>query len=307
MVNIPKTAAEYRAAFEAGNVKRFLDVYWENFRANWPAIKPLNGVRQWSYMRKEKRRLPVVVAAAGPSLENALPLLAAYKDRFLLITVDAARDRVMGFGARPHVTVTADPQPMAAQFFKNYERGQLVVACAWQHPDLFRTIRPQDTVVFTERLSPEHQVYKLFWKEVENKWLPDPGWFGRLVTASCVGNTAVALAYWMGATEVIIVGMDLCWKAEGIEWVVGEEYISYELLDMNGTPVKTGVQYHQALLLLQEACAKAPGCRFINATGAGLLYGSKGIEVMPLEAALEQCAGPAVKWEYQLRKRMKAV
>ena len=172
---------------------------------------------QWSHDCSSQRlrfglpqtTLPVIVAGAGPSLEQHLEFLKQHRSRFYLLAVDTAYSTLLQSGITPDLTVVQE-----SQFYNLYD--------FLSHPqlqcDLLADISSYPRVV---RLADEWNCGKrvyLFASE-----FADISLFHRLKAADLlppifpplgsVGTTAVRAALQISNSEVIIAGLDFAFPS----------------------------------------------------------------------------------------------
>jgi hypothetical protein len=153
--------------------------------------------------------LPVVVAGAGPSLEDFIHAYHDFdlKDRCLIVACDAALVKLQKHGIRPDI----------------------VTRCERKLTTIFRDVRPDDTrdVFYAaypwtppEYFSLFPNSFMLFRDNGVCKWSGyDPGAVNGGVSSA---NAAFELAYLLGAKEIILTGVDLCFL-EGKSHIEGTE------------------------------------------------------------------------------------
>lgn len=91
----------------SATLKRFGRLWVRNLARNLDEIPRHPGV---AGLEGRFEGIPAVVAAAGPSLDEVLPLLAALRDRAVLVCVDTALRSLLGAGIEPDFVVVVDPQ-----------------------------------------------------------------------------------------------------------------------------------------------------------------------------------------------------
>lgn len=269
-----------------------------NWAINWPKVRTLPGVKAW--FGKFINR-PAVFAGAGPGLERALPILAALRDRFIIIAADAAMRRMIAGGVRPHITVACDRSPRVADYFSEYQPGDLVAALPFISPLAMNIFRVADLAPFTELCNEEHETGKNFWLPVRKKYLGgDPDYFGRLAAIGTVAAAGIDLAAVMKCSPIALVGMDLSFEEGGER---GETNL-LECTDVNGAARLTCINFHAYKLGLEKYFGDIGGAgRVVNATGAGILHVNCTLDTP--EASLPKYAGEKQNYSWLLRKELK--
>jgi len=164
---------------------------------------------------------PVVVAGAGPSLEDHLDALKAIQDKVVLVAVDTALPVLFGAGIRPFVVCSVDPRDLSKRHFEKVPKDAdfLLWADFGTHPDVVAGFH--DRVVFGS--------------------IPDTvaGYFQVLKPLLSIvhGGTNVALqamqaAVYLGASTVYLLGVDLAFKrnqryAKGVVYQYGPSEYGY--------------------------------------------------------------------------------
>ncbi|MGA2976747.1 MAG: 6-hydroxymethylpterin diphosphokinase MptE-like protein [Spirochaetia bacterium] len=83
--------------------------------------------------------LPVVVAGAGPSLEQSISALSQLRDRYLLVAVDTALPCLLASGMAPDIIIALEAQVANIQdFISGRSQGSLVACDLSSHPSAAR-------------------------------------------------------------------------------------------------------------------------------------------------------------------------
>jgi hypothetical protein len=197
------------SAFNAKVLKAWLPKWIRNAADNYNHI---SGAPSLGWLRASAKGLPVIVCGIGPSLDDDIPALRMAQNNAIIVATDAAVRPLLAGGVKPHLAVNFDCKQEQATLFSGLDRFTrhiplLANSClsrhaldAWAGPKLFFNMQHvgvefMDVVLPT--LYPE---------------------FGQLSNHGTVGNTAILLAYQMGAKTILLSGMDLCYRKDGDGW-----------------------------------------------------------------------------------------
>ncbi|MFC2076566.1 6-hydroxymethylpterin diphosphokinase MptE-like protein [candidate division KSB1 bacterium] len=145
--------------------------------------------------------VPVVIIAAGPSLDKNLPYLRSLKGRALLIAVDTIIRTLQKEGVDPDMVLSIDYTAHTGRYFEGVDSSRYVLAFDPEvYPDVLRY----------------HQGLK-FAIDLEGKpvlkWARNyAGHKGLLPKGLSVAHTAFSLALEMGCEPIIFVGQDLAFS-----------------------------------------------------------------------------------------------
>ena len=231
--------------------------------------------------------VPVVVVAAGPSLDRVLPEIAAVRDRALVVAVDTAARPLLGAGITPDLIVALDPSEVNATHLAD------LPACPDTPLVAEGSLDPHALASFHGRT--------LFFRVADHHpwpWLRSLGHDRHLLRAwGSVLTTAFDLALTMGADPIAFVGADLAFTdgrpyARGTtfeeEWrraiAWGHSLTSSwaqrvsawpEMLEpgVDGTPARTAPHLRAFRDWIATEAGRAAGRTVVNATGAGVLVG----------------------------------
>ena len=142
----------------------------------------------------------VVIAGAGPSLDEAVGPIKAVRGRYTLLAADAAVGPLIRSGVMPDLIVTVDPQPIVYSHFEGVPRSVLgripAVLSLFSCPEvfdlfdrkyLFFTLHPLNRLFDAPRLVGE----------------------GAVMNHQSVGAFALDVALRMGFTSLYLAGFDL--------------------------------------------------------------------------------------------------
>jgi hypothetical protein len=229
------------------------------------------------------KNVPLVLAAAGPSLDLNAHKLRDVADRCFILAVDTSLRPLLAAGVTPHAVMVADPAELNARHVVGAvpESVTMIAEQAVQPAVLDSASR---RFLFGLGLFPDPLFAKYgFAKSTLEVW-------GSVATA------ALDLACRMGANPIIFIGQDFGFSR-------GKEYASHTIfhanpftpeiggplqeLDISGTPIHTtenliAYRNHFVRRIRQQS-----GIRFINATEGGILR--EGVEILSLDEALAQC------------------
>ena len=257
--------AATRRATEDSNSR--IDLMWwkrwfANLEANeseWksrPALSSLFG--SWKGER-------CIVAGAGPSLKENLPLLEeAAKCGWRIVSVDRAFTMLKEGGIRPDITVSSDAGACVTDFFDKATPGSddVFALSVITHPDVYKKLSNCQIYVYSCA-----NPFSAFWRfaaERLSKGVPclRPGF---IVTFS-----AVDLALWMGANPIMTVGNELSWR-EGAP--TEKCYEDAKLIRAPGGRI-TISSFLKAARAFRFFSARYPDVEFIDASG-GIAEGWK--------------------------------
>jgi hypothetical protein len=143
--------------------------------------------------------LPVVVAGAGPSLGDCLPLLAKLRARYLLVGVDTALPVLAASGMMPDIVVALEAQSVNLQdFIPDRGARALLASDLSSHPSVNRLF-PGRLFFFSSRFAPLRIFERLEVAGLCPKAFPAFG---------SVGVAAVHSALAISASDVYLAGLD---------------------------------------------------------------------------------------------------
>lgn len=203
--------------------------------------------------------MPAIICGAGPSLEEAIPLLESLKSQAILIAGGSAAAALSRHGIVPHLVAHLDPEP-PLQRFLNQENFE--TPCFYQsrvsHALLERVHGPLIWM-------PGGGSYAM------EDWLPNAcGLFSERVDGGwTASNFCASIAAHLGCSCIIFVGMDLSCGPDGVyaSNLSGDEHILIEL--------EKDTLYSKRDWLMSAqwfgAFAKAhPEIQWVNATARGI-------------------------------------
>lgn len=180
-------------------LRRFDRLWTKNTFKNCHYFFTRGGV---SILRGRFRGLPAIVVAAGPSVEQDLPLLKQHSRNSVLIAVDTVLNTLLNRGIHPDFVVTVDPQLINSHHLASlvippgtYELPVLVADPA-VYPTVLRTYRGE--VLITSSVFSPGRIIEQF-AEIK----------GSIAAGGSVATAAFDLARIMGADPIILMGLDL--------------------------------------------------------------------------------------------------
>ncbi len=174
----------------------------ENLWMNLPAITHSYGIRDVS---DKLTHQPVIVAAAGPSLDNNVHQLRPVQNQITIICVDTAYRTLIHNGITPDIIVSTDPTSLNQAHFEGLKPDPSAILAF--DPEVYHPI---------PKRWPYDRLFLNLEKNAFTRWIEDcMGPFGYLPKGGSVGHTAFYLARALGADPIVFIGLDLAFNTEG--------------------------------------------------------------------------------------------
>jgi hypothetical protein len=186
-----------RRRVNLNTLNRFGKLWLRNLLANAAEFAQAPGVGQLS---DRFDGIPALVLAAGPSLDEVLPLLVPLRQRLLLIAVDTSHRLCREAGGNADLLVTVDPQYWNARHLDRAELADTVVVSeSSAHPRIFRQLNQASAALYF--ISSFFPLGRLLEEAVGSKGIVGAG--------GSVATTAWDLARLVGCRTVYMAGLDL--------------------------------------------------------------------------------------------------
>lgn len=245
--------------------------------------------------------VPIVICAAGPSLDRVSAELARLRHRALIIAADTALRPLVRAGIAPDLVVAIDPTTMNGRHLVDLPRlgDTYLVAEASVDP---RAINAFVGRTFFARVGRFHPWP---WLETHGVQCGHLQVWGSVLTAAC------DLAIRLGGGPILLAGTDLAytdgqpycrhttfevdWDAQALRDGIDVEEVWRRRLkdagtlepDVHGVPVRTAPHLIAFRNWVRAFVSAAPRHRFLNVSGAGILHGA-GIGQASLGDVLEK-------------------
>lgn len=187
--------AQARGRVNGATFERFGALWKRNLVKN---LQHARDVRPVSALAGTGRGRPAVIAAAGPSLNEALGWLETHRDRFVLVAVDTAWPTLAHHGIVPDLLVVLDGQYWNSRHVDPPVPGSTAVVTEWVGPPRAFRLAPGRTFVAGSSVP--------FLRRWESQAWGD---LGALPSGGSVATAAWSLVLGLGCPEVAFVGLDL--------------------------------------------------------------------------------------------------
>ncbi len=148
---------------------------------------------------------PLILVAAGPSLDESFDFLKNVKRKAAIAVVNSAYRAVVNNGIIPDFTVAVDPKEGTFRGYEGTNTNETALVCSY-------IVYPEVSKTFEGRIFPlsSHNVLisRLF--QVLNLKV-DPG----IIGDGTVSSTVVNLAAFMGCSEIYLLGQDMAVRPDG--------------------------------------------------------------------------------------------
>lgn len=203
------SAAQARARVNTATYGRFGGLWQRNLLRNEASAR---AVRPLKALEGLRAGAPAVVAAAGPSLADALDWMVRLRDRYVLIAVDTAWPALAARGVEPDFLVVLDGQYWNARHVDRDPPDRTVVVTEWCGPPRAFRLAPGRTYAAATSIP-------FLRRREEGLW----GTLGSLPSGGSVATAAWSLALLLGCTEVAFAGLDLGYP-RGLTHVPGSQF-----------------------------------------------------------------------------------
>ncbi|MCM1273724.1 MAG: DUF115 domain-containing protein [Clostridium sp.] len=210
--------------------------------------------------------MPVIIVAAGPSLEKNMSYINEAKGKAFIIVVDTAVARVMGKGIRPDAIISMDGEKPVDMFQVKGIEDVPFLAEVGTNSDVLEHVGPKDLFFMSANSGIWTKLFKNAGSEIED-----------IESGLSVTTEAVALAVSWGIKKIILIGADLAFTNFGADGnnskmnLQGEDKDYIYVKGMNGDDVLTRRDYYIYLKWLENMASENMDVEFIDATEGGAL------------------------------------
>lgn len=245
----------FNVTFAAGY--HFLKNYWLNFCS----LATHHGI---SVLKNVFKDIPVIVVAAGPSLDKNIHLLNECREHAIVIAAGTTIGALRSHGIQPDFFVVSDVRPDNYEVLKEHlATGAALVSSVSTN---YKIIEQYPTSVYFFKSGYDYSAgsLSLFQDIVEVRQ-----------TVS-VTTGAVDFAVKCGAKKVVLLGQDLAY-ASGKEYAEGTTGAGYAMLERvlipgcNGQMVESNPTFKATVEYYNQYVLMYPDVQFINATEGGAL------------------------------------
>lgn len=179
-------------------LEKFSSLWLKNSAKNLKTFSQSSGISIYKNMLN--RKIPVLICAAGPTLEETLPYLNEIKNKAFIIAVDTALRSLLKYNVQPDFILLIDPQYYAANHIAGLSSPESVLITESSvYPSVMRFDCRKK--VFCESLFPLGQYF-------ERKLLPEKS-LGKITAGGSVSTSAWDFAKYIGAEKIYMAGLDL--------------------------------------------------------------------------------------------------
>jgi hypothetical protein len=242
-------------------------VRWDNTCANLPAFLSAPSVEA---LAGAFAGAPLVLVAAGPSLDDALPFLRRVAPHALVVTGNTSFRALAAHGISPHLTVTIDPFPGTELGYDGQPLGHThLISPVFAYPGVHRR--------FTGRLFGMPDESQLLRRLRTAAGLPPAP---SLLGEATVSTTVLNLAAYFGCNRVVFVGQDFAVADDGRTHAADTFYTDLGLNRQDNEKVQrlpgttrpavtVPTRHVWYLRAVEERIARTPSIRFLNTSHCG--------------------------------------
>jgi hypothetical protein len=195
--------AASRRDINLNTLKRFGRLWVRNLARNIPLISSSPGIR---CLEGRFAGIPVLLAAAGPSLDEVLPHLREIRKRCLIVAVDTSYAACLRAGCRPDFIVVVDPQYWNTRHLDRASQGNaILVSESSTHPRIFRLLPGK--VFLGGSIFPLGRYLE---EATDSK--------GKLGAGGSVSTSAWDFSRLIGGSPLIVAGLDLGFPAKNTHY-----------------------------------------------------------------------------------------
>ena len=250
-----------------------------------------------SYVDAFPAELPVIIVAAGPSLEKNVELLREAKGKAFILVVDSAIRTVMKRGIKPDAVITVDNNKELHNFEAEGLSDVVMLADMGASTDALDMVKPKDLIFYTSDFLVWDRLFREQGSEIRS-----------LFSGGSVALAAMALAVEWGFKKIIMIGQDLA-LTSGKQYADGDKLTGNEhfrgnlvtIKDIYGEDVLTKMDYFMFIKNIEDLAYEYPDVDFIDATEGGAF--KKNTRIMTLRDAIDEYCKVACDVEGILRSK----
>ncbi|WP_068778971.1 motility associated factor glycosyltransferase family protein [Paenibacillus sp. GM2] len=256
----------------------------ENVLFNLPYINKDNSAKK---LKEFAKGSTAIIVGSGPSLKYDIEYLRAVKSKCLIIAAGSSIQALEHYGVTPHMVVSMDGGIPNYKVFENIDTGKVpLVFCSQIN---YHIVENYKAPVFSSVLEADGLTPYIVGKES----LP------KFQSTTSVTGTAMQLAVYMGASEIVLTGQDLSYP-ENQFYTLGVNHLTSSIINNelskakelvpnvdggeNLTTLKMKVTLNDLGLLVQFIVLQ--DVRVINSSKHGAVI--SGTEWRPMEELLPQ-------------------
>ncbi|MBR1391539.1 MAG: motility associated factor glycosyltransferase family protein [Lachnospiraceae bacterium] len=243
--------------------------------------------------------VPVIIVAAGPSLNKNIETLKLAEGKAFIIVVDAALRAVYDHHVHVDMAISVDSR-VPDRFFEGIDISEI--------PFVFEPISRSEII--------DRHRGRRFYDGMPNRYFQNiaeeltTGKYAAMKTGGSVSTVVFSLAIYLGFRVIVFVGQDLAFTGgqtynQSLKFSKTEDEIyqkeRYNVLvkGQDGSMLETDYQMDMYRQWIENSIKMLPkGIRVIDATEGGALI--EGTEIMTLQQAIEECCHTQVDFKSML-------
>ena len=217
-----------------------------------------------------------VILAGGPSLDELLPWVQQNRKRLTVVAVSRISKRLLELNLEPDIVVTVDPHYCSYEVSKHMLRLKSALLVNAYHATPVLVSQWQGRSLYLDSRLP--------WACLEKEIVLGEG--------PTVSNSAISLCIAMGFSQIVFLGLDLCYSQEGFSHAKGSlernsgAFVAFgsQTVETNeGKTAETDNGFYLSVSVIerQVQTAKASGIRFINPSPSAAKM--KNVDFVPVE------------------------
>lgn len=235
----------------------------------------------YDYIGKFPKDLPMIVVAAGPSLEKNMHLLKKAKGKALIVVVDTAIKSIIKNGIEPDFIITIDNhKPVELFDVPGIEKIPFLVEVA-ANTEVLERVKSERIIFYSADLIVWTKMFEAERSSIRH-----------LYAGGSVAIDAMITGIEWGIKTVIMIGQDL--MMTGNRHHVGEEEVKdrsklqrvVELKDIYGNDGYTTNDYYMYIDEIGQLAGRLTNVKFIDATEGGAPKANT--EIMTLQEAIDK-------------------
>ncbi|MDQ8186179.1 6-hydroxymethylpterin diphosphokinase MptE-like protein [Pelagicoccus sp. SDUM812002] len=149
--------------------------------------------------------LPMIMAGAGPSLDESLEFLRWAQDQAVIVAGNSSMRALVNAGVRPHFVLAADPYPTTDRGFEGVDLGETILLCPFM-------VYPAVVERFEGRISAWSHNNKsaTYFRKASGQ-----GRLAHVLEQGTISACAFDIAIILGCTSLYFVGQDLAARVDG--------------------------------------------------------------------------------------------